>query len=451
MPKKLNYDRDKVWQNIVKKQEREKKKKYFLVLFFLGLLCSGSWITFSLLKNNVEITSKQNTLSSIENHQSVKSTLQEPNVNESIIDQAIKEVTNDNKISDINIDQETNRNAQLKKEADENINANQDIQKNNNFESLAGNSNENINTPVVYSQSIPDANHTEEKPSKLKIKGVKEIQDIVLPLIVMADLTKRYSEISFTRDIVQINSIIEIPDNNDSKSRVYKCLFVENTLSVGAQIFDGPVDYIDSRKESETLNFVNSTYGGLEIRNQNNFLFRIGFNVDIVSHTYDHIQGDVISRDTQVQHDTAIVYINTVVSGLREAQEIGGGRHIVKNNEVIKFGLPIGIGYEWDLGKWQVRNYINARLDFSQSFSGVIKNVYGVHLLDQESTNNDFYNNYMAAKFSGQILFDRYINESIRFSFGLKYTAPEINLSNDVIYRHDYRGVGLSFGISTRL
>jgi len=457
MPNKLNYNRDKVWQNIVERQKKEKRKKFLFIWLFIGLIALTSWAVFEFygtqnldVQSSLEkVNSQNNALVNLNTQTAaIDDEKSKKDINGEIEKQTstISNTVNDSKYSSNNIFT-SKQSIESKPETDSHSQSN----------SIA-------NTTVVQNRLITQSTFEDQRSifksanSKIlpKTKAEKSvlrndvndsIENIDYTIEALLEISSIHSSLERNAESILGSPVISLLKEDEVHSKSEKYLFIENTLSFGSQIYDGPIDYIESRESAERLNFINSTSLGLEFSSKRNILFRVGLNVDIISHTYDHIQGDVIVRETL--HDTAIIYNNAVVPGLRETQEVGG-RHIVKNNEVLKFGIPIGLGYKWEFDNWSIRNYINAQLDFSQNFYGVIKSVNDVHLFDQEATTNTFYNNYWAAKLSGQILVDRHIGAGTRVSLGVRYTASEIQLSKNINHRHDYNGVGVSLGLSTR-
>ena len=175
-------------------------------------------------------------------------------------------------------------------------------------------------------------------------------------------------------------------------------LFVSNTTSYGSLHFDADDEqYVINRDDKESFNFANGTTLGIELPISGSWFVQSGIHIDIISSTYRHRQEGIVLGSNFVQHDTAVIYNNVAVPGTREVTEVAS-RKIVKNNEVIKLGIPVMAGFDKDFGAWSLRALVGARFNFSQSFYGVISDMDGVHMESNEEINNTYYGNTLGVK-----------------------------------------------------
>lgn len=454
MSNKLNYDRDKVWQNIVNKQKEEKKRRYIIVWLSAGIAGICLWSVFQFGNFNYEPEeSPQSSVISEKNEKRDNSAIDQTYINNQLnTGQVLEHEDLDSNSSPRNtskINQVANSSnlSAIIDVKDPTVNAIQ----NNNLNYIRTRTSDyviqdtkelNENTEIQSTEVVVGSNKTYAKTNT-----IIEVDEKDFTIASLIELSGRDVQLDYRMEMPNVDLKFGEGINIDDSRKGSKAFYVSNTISFGSQKYRGPIDYVESRQSAEKLNFINSTAFGLQFASKRNLLFRIGLNVDVISHTYEHIQGDVINRETQVQHDTAVVYQNAIVSGLRIARE-EGGRRIVKNNEVLKFGIPIGLGYKMNFGNWSLRNYVNAQVDFKQQFYGVIKSVNEVHLFDQQLVNDSFYKNYWSSKLSAEMLLDKHLSENLSLSLGVRYSFPELRLSNSE-YGHDYKGLGISFGLSS--
>lgn len=458
MSNKLNYDRDKVWQNIVKKQKEEKKRRYIFIWLSAGIagICLWSVFQFGNFSNKLEVFPSSSGV--LEKNEKIEnSAIDKTNISNQINKGQVLEnedlVSNSSHISTNNSNHVANSSelSSILDAKDPIVNVTQ----NNNLNYIRTRTSDyviqdtkvlNENTEIQSSEAVDGSNKAYAK-TNAKTDNTIKVDEKDFTIASLIKLSSRDAQLDHRMEVpnvdLQFGEGLNIGDSRKGR----KAFYVSNTISFGSQKYRGPIDYVESRQSAEKLNFINSTAFGLQFASKRNLLFRIGLNVDVISHTYEHIQGDVINRETQVQHDTAVVYQNAIVSGLRIARE-EGGRRIVKNNEVLKFGIPIGLGYKMNFGNWSLRNYVNAQVDFKQQFYGVIKSVNEVHLFDQQLVNDSFYKNYWSSKLSAELLLDKHLSENLSLSLGVRYSFPELRLSNSE-YGHDYKGLGISFGLSS--
>lgn len=474
MSKELKYNRDQVWEQIVKRQEKDKKRKRFFIFFFFGfLLISG--ISIYQFSNDSDLNIKQESLKELSIDSSSDETGSSLNIG--VDDASEKNEGNSDLVNKEGYDQELIQIQDQSKNVNKNYNQNQNEEQGINQEyKTSENETRKLIKKTIDSgsgnvnMSLDLAEETEStsygspinvdsdivKSKKLAIdnvvKNTEEIDIIPYVLADVSELLRPNKSIDYARSPLLLDFFYAKDFQIDSKNKknLAFSLFAQNTLSRGSDIYNGEEDFVDSRISSESFNFTNSSTIGLEVNVNKNWLIRAGVNLDVISHTYDHLQSDLILRETAVQHDTAIIYNNTVVPGLRNTNTLGG-RHIVKNNEVLKFGVLLGLGYKMHFNKWSLRTYVNSQFDFTQKFYGIIKDIEDVHQFEPALINEAYYTNYNSAKISADIILDRHLFSNLDVFVGLRYTLSEMRFSNDLIFTQDYKGIGISIGIKTDL
>lgn len=424
MEKNIKFDKEKVWK-VIEKDQKKKKRKKFMFFYLTGflLLSVGSFYLLSNSGDNTILEEKGHTITqSVEKNPTIKENSEIQSSND-----AVSIISNE---SHVIVEEAEKSSETISNEVSEIVDQ---VVINTVAESTRAIMSE------VTEGTIQKVKENDENVTKLyseidKISGFDKLSGIAI------------SPLRYESEVYELRrGYLKLPEIVKPFSIARKNIFVQSSFLFGKTKISGSENLADLWNTTQSLNFINSNSLGLELEFRNNLSLRSGFRLDIISTTYDLTQNDV--EEGISENDTLSIYANRVLTGDRN-YTTSIERRIVNHNNIYRIGLPVAIGYKIAGDKFDVKIYGQSTLSYYQSFRGIVSTHDFRHEFDQDNVNDTYFNNKWSVRLSGLILLEKRLSKSLKINAGIEMAFSERLLSSKESFNLDYRGAGLSMGLS---
>ncbi len=421
MEQNIKFDKEKVWANIELDQNKKRRKR---LLPFFTVALFALVILFIVTKHNTSTQSQLTQGSSVSN-ETTSTTSLEKNIKETTqhkSNQAHPEKENKEKVS-------LNPKLNSKKIDKAAIN-------NTNKESQLSKTNKTI--PSAQKKTV--ASYV--RPIQFEINPKQLIEFYPIKKITFGDIRDQDKIINLSTKFITESKDIKKP----LFRKASKSIFAQ-----GSTIFSKFQDsntLENSWTYAQGLNFISSNTFGIEWRLANNIIIRTGVNLELTSSTYDHTQYDIESGT--IADDTISIYNNTIMTGSRlYTTEIE--RRIVSNNQLIRIGVPVALGYSIDRKSYKVNLLMQSTYSRFLKFTGVIANANQEHITDQDFIKDNYFTKKSSINMSGLVLLEKRINRHLTANTGLEFIISDKGLPIKTLTDRSFNGIGISIGLSYHL
>ncbi len=429
MEKNIKFDKEKVWRAIEKDQSKKRRKKFLFFYFFGFLLLSvGAFYLFfdstdDLLNEKPKQVITQNILKDPVKKEIVE--ILSSNENITILESNSKDIEKE----------KDSRIIQRKTKLSERVDHSE-------ISSLIRSENKFVTDQQAITYSAIDKASTSIINKKID-RSVPKDNTVSSPSI-LDEIS--LSPLIYEQDNFELNwDYLDLPEKQKPLILTGKSIFIQSSLLFGETRISGDEIFSEVWNATQSLNFINSNSLGLELEFNNNLSLRSGLRLDIISMTYDHTQVDV--EEGVVDNDTVSVYANRVITGNRNFTTLID-RRVVNHNNIYRVGLPLAIGYKIEGKKISLKLYGQSTLSYFQRFSGITSSQDLNHEFDQEYVNDTYFQNKWSLRLSGMILLEKQLSKSLKMNAGIELAFPESLLTSQEVFNLDYRGIGLSMGLS---